>query len=215
MSSIAARIEDASLGFAQPSQQSFYDGWLLRYSPGKARRARSINAIGAGVLPVEDKLAYCIDFYAGHSMQCLFRITPFSQPQELDHKLKAAGFEADQDTRVMRLDLLNAPRLATSPAVRAIDVDQFAQAFGRLHRLDAAKTDAERARYARSIDTTFVAQFEDEMPIACGSVAVEGAVAGIFGMVTAESHRGRGIASALVASLLEHARNAGAHTAYL
>ncbi|MGH6609065.1 MAG: GNAT family N-acetyltransferase, partial [Burkholderiaceae bacterium] len=83
------------------------------------------------------------------------------------------------------------------------------------HRLDAAKTEAERARYARSNDTTFVAQFEDEMAIACGSVAVEGAIAGIFGMVTAESHRGRGIASALVASLLEHARNAGAHTAYL
>ena len=37
---LAARIEDASLAASQPAQQSFFDGWLLRYSPGKAKRAR-------------------------------------------------------------------------------------------------------------------------------------------------------------------------------
>ena len=35
---LAARIEDASLSVSQPAQQSFFDGWLLRYSPGKATR---------------------------------------------------------------------------------------------------------------------------------------------------------------------------------
>ena len=56
---LAARIEDASLSVSQPAQQSFFDGWLLRYSPGKAKRARSINSIGAGVLPLAEKLAHC------------------------------------------------------------------------------------------------------------------------------------------------------------
>ncbi|HVE89301.1 MAG TPA: hypothetical protein VNA44_06325, partial [Burkholderiaceae bacterium] len=97
---LGARIEDASLAVSQPAQQSFFDGWLLRYSPGKAKRARSINSIGAGFLPLAVKLSHCIDFYRQHHLPCLFRITPFSQPGNLDGELAAANFGAHQDTRV-------------------------------------------------------------------------------------------------------------------
>jgi hypothetical protein len=38
---IAARIEDAGLTASQPSQQSFYDGWLLRYSATRSSIAAS------------------------------------------------------------------------------------------------------------------------------------------------------------------------------
>ena len=44
---LAARFEDAGLTCSQPPQQSIYDGWLLRYSPGKAKRAKSVNAAPA------------------------------------------------------------------------------------------------------------------------------------------------------------------------
>jgi N-acetylglutamate synthase len=44
---------------------------------------------------------------------------------------------------------------------------------------------------------------------------VEGKFAGIFGMVTAAEFRGRGVATAIVAKLLNEARAAGAETAYL
>ncbi len=44
---------------------------------------------------------------------------------------------------------------------------------------------------------------------------MEGKLAGIFGMVTAVAHRGRGVASAIVAKLLRDARVAGAEMAYL
>lgn len=214
---LAARIEDAALAVAQPAQQAFYDGWLLRYSPGKAKRARSINSIGAGMLPIADKIAHCRNFYAQRRMSCLFRITPFTQPRELDVQLGAAGFIALQDTRVMKLDLSKiAHDAASPPSVRSIDVGQFADAFGTLHELDDAKTAAERDRFARSaISAFYVAQFDGDAPIACGLVAVDGTLAGVFGMVTASAHRGRGIATSLVASLLTRARNAGAQTAYL
>ena len=39
----AARVEEAGLNALQTQRQLFYDGWLLRLSPGKARRARSVN----------------------------------------------------------------------------------------------------------------------------------------------------------------------------
>ncbi len=89
---LAARIEDASLSVSQPAQQSFFDGWLLRYSPGKAKRARSINSIGAGVLPFAEKLSHCLAFYRHHRLPCLFRITPFSQPHNLDTRVGRGRF---------------------------------------------------------------------------------------------------------------------------
>ena len=213
---LAARIEDAALAVAQPAQQSFFDGWLLRYSPGKAKRARSINSIGAGVLPFAAKLEHCVGFYHQHQLPCLFRITPFSQPHNLDADLAAADFGAHQDTRVMALSLSNIGQSLPPSAAQSVTVEQFAKAFCTLHRLDSGKASAERERYARTAHRgAFVVQFDDDTPVACGSLAVEGKFAGIFGMVTAAEFRGRGVATAIVAKLLNEARAAGAETAYL
>jgi ribosomal protein S18 acetylase RimI-like enzyme len=213
---LAARIEDAALSVSQPTQQSFFDGWLLRYSPGKAKRARSINSVGAGVLALAEKLSHCLDFYRQHNLPCLFRITPFSQPYSLDTELAAAGFGAHQDTRVMSV-ALSSPQPSTAPSsARSVDSKQFAEVFCKLHGLDAAKANAERDRYIRASDrSAYVVQWDNNSPIACGSVAIEGRLAGIFGMVTAAEHRGRGIASSIVAQLLHDARAAGADAAYL
>ena len=213
---LAARLEDASLTVSQPAQQSFFDGWLLRYSPGKAKRARSINSIGAGVLPLAEKLTYCIDFYQRHHLPCLFRITPFSKPRNLDPELAAADFEAYQDSRVMSLPLSAVERSAPPSAALSVSAEQFAAAFSTLHGLDPVKASAERERYGRGAGrSVFVVQFDGGAPVACGSLALEGKLAGIFGMVTAAKRRGRGIASAIVAKLLDNARAAGAETAYL
>ena len=214
--SLGARIEDASLAVSQPAQQSFFDGWLLRYSPGKAKRARSINSIGAGVLPLAAKLSYCIDFYKQHHLPCLFRITPFSQPSNLDTELAAADFGAHQDTRVMCVALSEIERNAAPSAAHRVNAERFATVFSELHGLGPAKASAERERYARAADrSVFVVQLDGDAPVACGSFALEGKLAGIFGMVTAMEHRGRGVASAIVAQLLHDARAAGAETAYL
>ena len=60
---LLSRVEDASLNASAPPQQRWLDGWLVRYSPGKARRARSINAVATGRLPLTQKLALVPDGY--------------------------------------------------------------------------------------------------------------------------------------------------------
>lgn len=214
---LAARIEDAALTASQPSQQSFYDGWLLRHCPGKARRARSVNAIAAGSLPLADKLAHCEAFYARHALPCVVRLTPFSAPAALDQTLADRGYTAGGDTRVMALDLDTA-RALREPAIgmERIDAAEFGAMLACLHQLDSVKSAAERDRFARSaVPGLYLGIRDASGPIACGSAAIDGPLAGIFGMVTAVAQRGRGLAGAIVAALLDGAREAGAATAYL
>lgn len=50
--SLHRRIEDADLNASAPPQQRVLDGWLLRFSRAKAKRARCINAICASRMPL-------------------------------------------------------------------------------------------------------------------------------------------------------------------
>ena len=50
--SAISRYEDAGLNASAPPQQRLLDGWLLRFSPGKAKRARCVNALAASVTDV-------------------------------------------------------------------------------------------------------------------------------------------------------------------
>src|SRR6185436_9700071 len=98
---LLARIEDAGINASAPREQRWIDGWLVRFSPGKAKRARCIQAVAAGRLPLDERLARCLAVYAAARLQPYVRITPFSQPAGLDEALAARGMERLDDTRVM------------------------------------------------------------------------------------------------------------------
>ncbi|MGH6624505.1 MAG: GNAT family N-acetyltransferase, partial [Burkholderiaceae bacterium] len=127
------------------------------------------------------------------------------------------GYAAGGDTRVMVLDLAGAAKVR-APAVelQTVDAAGFGEALGTLHQLGPVKAAAERDRFARSaVPGSYFVVREGEAPIACGSVALDGSLAGVFGMVTATTHRARGLASAIVTALLDAARERGVKTAYL
>ena len=81
-------VEEAGLNALQTQQQLFYEGWLLRVSPGKAKRARSVNAHFGSSLPLAAKIDHCESLYAARGLPALFRITPFMQPPELETALE-------------------------------------------------------------------------------------------------------------------------------
>lgn len=219
-----ARIEDAGLNAAQPSEQLLMDGWLLRFSPGKARRARSVNAVSAGRLDLETKLEICRKHYERARLPLLFRITPFSQPTLLDDFLQRRGFDAVDETRVMTCPLrsgLPQGPIDTGGArceFRSVDIGQFAQIVGALRGSPAAHARAHELRLAgsplRHTSVRRVAEIGGE-PAAAGQAALEGEVAGLYDIITAPAWRGRGIGRALSALLLSDARAGGARTAYL
>jgi N-acetylglutamate synthase len=212
-----ARIEDAGLSASQPREQAIYDGWLLRYANGKAKRARSVNPIAAGDLPLEEKLAYCAEFYARQGVPLILRITPFSRSAGIDAALAALDYTAAEETRVMVAPL---NRGASAPAPEAPVAElaraEFGVVLAGLHGLDPVRAAVERDRFAHSVvDGLYLTVHEEGRAVACGCAVFDGALVGVYGMATAATHRGRGMATRLVAELLQRARGRGCATAYL
>ena len=105
---LLARIEDAGINARAPREQRWVDGWLVRLSPGKAKRARCIQAVATGRLSIDAKLARCLPLFAAAGLRPYLRITPFSQPADLDRHLADLGMVRIDDTRVMVLASLDA-----------------------------------------------------------------------------------------------------------
>src|SRR5437867_4329029 len=111
------RVEEVGLNALQTQRQLFYDGWLLRISPGKARRARSVNAHFGSSLPIGDKIRYCERVYEERHLPILFRITPFVHPSNLPDELAARGYQAFDTTLVQVLSLARPPEATHTAGV--------------------------------------------------------------------------------------------------
>jgi hypothetical protein len=57
--SLLSRIEDAGINASAPPQQLWIDGWIVRFSPGKAKRARCVNAVSVGRTSLEERITVC------------------------------------------------------------------------------------------------------------------------------------------------------------
>ena len=215
----AARIEEAGLNALQTQRQLFYDGWLLRLSAGKARRARSVNAHFGSTLPLAEKIGYCERVFDRHGLPLLFRMTPFVQPAGLAGELAARGFAAFDETLVQAMPLIGPPALpaiAPDVAVAASDADTFVDAVCDLRESPAAHREALRERLQHSaLDKRFAVVCVDDRVVGAAQVALEGTLAGLFDVVTAEDARGRGYATVACAHLLSWAWQHGAQAAYL
>lgn len=213
------RIEDATLNASAPPQQRWLDGWLVRYSPGKAKRARSINAVAAGRMPVAEKLRLAEPLYREAGLELMVRVTPFSQPQGLDDTLAAMGLQTLDDTRVMVAASLAAMPVLALPrgcAVERTDHSRFAQAVGHLRGSPQAHRVAHADRLMGSPVPYQGWLVRDGAEIlACAQLAVEADMAGVYDVFTAPAARGLGLAKSLCAQLLCLAARQGAQIGYL
>ncbi len=216
---LLSRVEDAGLNASAPPQQRWLDGWLLRFSPGKAKRARCINAVAAGRLPAREKLALAEHAYAEAALPVIVRITPFTLPGGLDRLLESLGLQRFDETRVMvleRLAELEVPAPRADATLQAIGLEAFAQRVGALRGSAIAQRQAHAQRLAHSPVpfTAFELKIGGEV-LACGQFAQESDLVGLYDVFTAPQARGRGLATLLCAHLLAEARSRGARHAYL
>ena len=113
---LLSRVEDAGLNASAPPGQWWIDGWLVRTLPGKARRARCVNALMPGALPLDERIAAAEAACARTGVPLIFRITPFTQPADLPAALQARGFAPVDPTRVLVATTLPAEAPPPVPA---------------------------------------------------------------------------------------------------
>jgi GNAT superfamily N-acetyltransferase len=221
---LLVRAEDAGLNASAPPQQLWLDGWLVRFSPGKAKRARCINAVASGKLTVGYKLARAESVFDTAQLPMVVRITPFTRPAGLDAELAARGFGAIDDTRVMiapRLAHLQSPALPPGLQWASIGHAAMAEAVGALRGSPLAQRAAHAERLASSpvpFSALAIKRSEDGVIVACGQSASEGDLVGLYDVFVIAAARGHGLARLLCTKLLTNARDvagAGAKSAYL
>ena len=212
------RIEEAGLNALQTTQQLFYDGWLLRVSPGKAKRARSVNPHFGSSLPLDAKIDHCEGIYRERALPVLFRMTPFARPDVLEAALEVRGYVAFDATLVQLRSLAEVPRPAprTDVVLATPPIAEFVEAVGELR----GSTAGERAAHLERLSCTPLSMCAimasiDGRVVAAGQAAIDGGLAGIYDMTTAAAWRRRGLASLIVESLLAWAARQHATHAFL
>lgn len=214
-------VEDAGLNATAPPVQRWIDGWLLRTWPGAARRSRCVNALAAGSLPLEERLALARSHCQRDGVPLIFRITPFTQPAALEDALREHDFVPVDPSLVMVADTLPASPVTgtASWTLHTVpDAAHFADWVGELRGTAGPLRQAHAQRLAQAA-TPHVGMALRETDtgrlLACGQVAVDGGLAGLYDVVVAPPDRGRGLARPLCSALLAHGARLGAHTAYL
>jgi len=217
---LLSRIEDAGLNASAPPQQRWVDGWIVRFSPGKAQRARCINAVAEGHGSLSDKLASCQAVYRAAGLRLLFRITPFSRPVDLDGWLAQRGYQRFGDTHVMVCSSLPRQAEVAVPdglSVESVSSEAYAHIVGEFRDTPLAGrlAHAERLLHSPVPYHGLVLRAADGQVLACGQVAIEGDLVGLYDVFTAPQARGRGLSRWLCAQLLAQAREQGARIGYL
>ena len=218
---LLSRIEDAGINASAPPQQRWLDGWIVRTSPGKARRARCVNAVALGRLPLEEKLALAEAVFRDAGLPMVMRITRFTLPEDLDSRLAALGWEKLDDTRVMvcpRLVSALPPALPAGMRWERLGPADFADTVGTLRGSPQSQRVAHAERLLASpvpYQGFAIRREADGEVLACGQFAREAELVGLYDVFTRESERGQGLARLLCECLLSLAVNEGAQVAYL
>jgi len=218
---LLSRVEDAGLNASAPPQQRWLDGWLVRFSPGRAKRARCVNAVAQGRLSMEEKFALCQQVFDEAQLPLIFRITPMSEPQKLDSWLDGNGLRLYEDTRVLVNDDLAA--LTPEPLPPGVNLQRvghasFAQVVGQMRGSPLSQQQAHAQRLELSpvpFEGWVLRRSGESTILACGQTAAEADMVGLYDVFTATEARNIGWARKLCGHLLDRARQRGARVGYL
>lgn len=216
---LLSRIEDAGLNASAAPQQRWLDGWIVRFCPGKAKRARCVNAVALGRRTAQEKLSEAAALFSSVNLPLIVRITPFTLPSDLDPHLAALGLRRFDNTRVMvlpRLDAIEPAATDSGLTIQSIALEPFAQRVGGLRGSPLSQRQAHAQRLASSPVPFYAYELRDDADVlACGQFAMEGDLVGLYDVFTAPAARGRGLAKRLCLHMLAEAQAHGARHAYL
>ncbi len=220
------RIEEISQNASRPERGVMVDGWAVGLSPSKAKRSRSVNAFYAGTRSFEQNLATVRALYKAAELPCVFRLTRFVADATLDARLAALGSDAFDRTLVQLCHLspliLSKACAFTLPNAISLQISSLPDSIG--HIVQELRGDSDEEIHALierwktlplPISSYTARDDASGQALAHVLTIAEDDCVGVFDVVTRATHRGRGLASALIARALVSAHANGARAAYL
>lgn len=216
------QIEEASLNAWPALQQILYDGWIFRFSEGYTKRANSVNSLCESKLKTESKVQFAEACYGKRCLPTIFRLTPFSRPSALDAYLAERGYELQDPTQVMVLDLANpgvSPELAAREAkgtLCLVELDEWVRFSAELQNEPPTSRRVHQAiLHAIPGETMPYVLRSGGTPVACAFGVAEQDRLGLFDVFVAPTCRNQGWGTALAGHILDRAKQDGLHWAYL
>lgn len=212
------RIEEMSLNAWPSLQTAVYDGWLLRFGEGYTRRANSIIPLYTSEKAFREKVLKCEKLYNSKGLNTIFKIPDKICPAGLDQFLAEAGYAVEAPTSVQLLELTDyMGKEKGSLIISDMLEDEW---LHNMQRISGTKTDSGMEIEKRILgnivnDRYFVELHKQGEAVACGLGVMEDGYLGIFDIVVAKQHRGKGYGRIMMEGLLELGKSKGANWAYL
>ena len=211
-------LEELSLNAWPALQTLHYDGWVLRFAGGYTRRANSVNPLYKSSLPLDEKVTACEQYYHSQGLPAIFKLTPQSQPSELDKSLAQCGYQLDAFTSVQTLDLQKTGFSAPQPGFSCNDAltDDWFSAFCAMSDTPEKHLAPMRQLLKLILPShSFSLLQADGQPVACGLCVQQDGFIGLYDIVVAKEQRRKGYGRRMMEGLLAHGQRKGAKTSYL
>ncbi len=185
---------------------------------GVTRRANSVLPNGDPSLDLDEAIDHVIGFYRKRALVPRFQMTEASSPAGLDEALHDVGFHHEMKTYVESASLRE---LTTEEAEHEVELfdrptREWLLAFAHAGEMDRESAQVRHAIFERIPSDKRFALIRLDGKIAGVCVGVlEGKWLGLFGLVTVDEHRHKGLAISLNRELASWASRSGATMAYL
>jgi ribosomal protein S18 acetylase RimI-like enzyme len=208
-----------ALGFrAWPASSVHYDGsWSIRITANHpAKRLNSVNPLDPGdTQNIEERVTAAAERFRAAGRALIFRLSPLA-PRKLESYLEQSGWTRFDESLVMVADLADIDFSDVIDLEPLDDVVRFVDASlqvqGAANKLRQGLIEVVSA--IRPVKGLFVVEDAD-VPVSTAICVCDGAMAGLFGIETAENQRRRGHGRTIVKTALKWAVLQGARKAWL
>lgn len=206
-------IERATISAVAPREAIELPGWIVPFDDGAISRAKSAAPLRHDAAP--DVLDEIEAAYRERGLGPAFRIADTPSLTPVREALADRGYRVTQTTVVKSGSAAALAAFSAAP-VRLLDRPDAAWAatFGG-EGFDPADGASRVAALSRSPDAVFAAAGPDGATHAVGVMTFGFGWAGVHGMRTSPSHRGKGYASAILAALARRAQARGFERVFL
>lgn len=210
-------IEEMSLNALPALENMIYDGWLLRFSKGYARRANSIYPLYQSKEHIHQKIKICEDIYSSKGLNVIYKITPAVYPSNLDSILEESGYRVDAPTSVQVMSLDTIEEISSENIIFSSNVnEQWLENFCRMDNVSEERRDILKNTLENIIPKKYFVLIQHEgKVIGCGLGVLEDDFTGLYSIVIDKEYRNKGYGRELVLSLLKLGKENGAKKAYL